>query len=267
MATIIQNLNSIITTKNELNSILQENGVDGGEIFSEYPQKFRSVIASGGGSDKVTYSYLEERLSDYPTYSYVDENYVSYSYFYSYLNEWGESEGHNLVDRVVGLEEKTTQLDYRQGYTDSYLITYNQRISSLENAGYVSQNSLSSNSYASTSYVVEYVQSYASSYIDLTDYVSYSYLENKHYLQSIPNTYATYAAIANMSYVTQNDLSSRGFITATALEPYCTESYMMSYVSEKIPVSYDMSLYVTYTYMYSYVGNVVGDIETLLSNI
>lgn len=340
MPTIIENINSLINTKNELNAILNENGVDGGEIFSEYPSYFRSVIAQGG-SDKVSYSYLEEKLSyyvsysyldsvltDYPSISYVDENYVSYSYFYSYLNEWGESEGHNLVDRVVGLEEKTTQLDYRQGYTDSYLITYNQRISSLENAGYVSQNSLSSNSYASTSYVVDKFNE-ITGYITGTDkdiipsetntytlgndsyqYMStYTYwvgaynsgttIDNSHGIKIIINGndrfyYAnsqfrpltdnycnlglstaqwksTYTANLYLNgqnaytmFVTQDDLSSRGFLTQHQdLSAYAT----IAYVNEKIPISYDMSLYVTYTYMYSYVGNVVGDIETLLSNI
>jgi len=349
MPTIIENINSLINTKNELNAILNENGVDGGEIFSEYPSYFRSVIAQGGGgSDKVSYSYLEEKLSyyvldsylntvltDYPSISYVDENYVSYSYFYSYLNEWGESEGHNLVDRVVGLEEKTTQLDYRQAYSESYLITYNQRISSLENAGYVSQNSLSSNSYASTSYVVDkfneitgYItgtdkdiipsesNTYTlgnASYLYSTTYTKSIYSESLilsdsyNSIDNVNNTQINFkingwnrAKLTNTGFmpstnngitlghasnqwsttytrdlylnghnaytmfVTQDDLSSRGFLTQHQdLSAYAT----IAYVNEKIPISYDMSLYVTYTYMYSYVGNVVGDIETLLSNI
>lgn len=79
MNTIIENLNTVITTKSQIQSIIKENGIDPGEVFSDYPQYLRQVI-SDGGSDKVSYSYLEEKLSYYPTYSYVDENYVSYSY-------------------------------------------------------------------------------------------------------------------------------------------------------------------------------------------
>ena len=79
MNTIIENLNTVITTKSQIQSIIKENGIDPGEVFSDYPQYIRQVI-SGGGSDKVSYSYLEEKLSYYPTYSYTNENYVSYSY-------------------------------------------------------------------------------------------------------------------------------------------------------------------------------------------
>ncbi len=44
MPTIIQNLNSIITTKNQLKSILNENGLDPGDVFSYYPDCFRGLI-------------------------------------------------------------------------------------------------------------------------------------------------------------------------------------------------------------------------------
>lgn len=99
MPTVIENLNSIITTKNEIAGILSENGVDAGNVFSNYPSYIRSVIGSGGGTDKVSYAYLAEQLSyyvskedlssqSYITYNYLDNvlnSYVTYSYLYSYV--------------------------------------------------------------------------------------------------------------------------------------------------------------------------------------
>lgn len=46
MNTIIQNLNTIILAKSQLNSILQEQGVDGGDVFSTYPTKFEYIFDS-----------------------------------------------------------------------------------------------------------------------------------------------------------------------------------------------------------------------------
>lgn len=61
------------------------------------------------------------------------------------------------------------------------------------------------------------------------------------------------------SYVTKADLSSQS---------YATQTYVADYVSEHGGgTSPDLSNYVTYTYLYSYVGSVVGDIESLLANI
>lgn len=44
MASVIDNLNSLINTKSQLNTILQENGQEGGDVFSEYPEQFRAII-------------------------------------------------------------------------------------------------------------------------------------------------------------------------------------------------------------------------------
>lgn len=45
MNTVIQNLNTVITTKNQLNSILNSQGVDGGDVFSTYPEKFLDIFS------------------------------------------------------------------------------------------------------------------------------------------------------------------------------------------------------------------------------
>ena len=44
MNTLIESINKITKIKSELNQILQENGIDGGDVFSEYPDKFRELF-------------------------------------------------------------------------------------------------------------------------------------------------------------------------------------------------------------------------------
>ena len=48
----------------------------------------------------------------------------------------------------------------------------------------------------------------------LDTYVSKTELSAQSYLTSIPNTYATYAAISAMGYVTQTQLDNAGYITS-----------------------------------------------------
>ena len=44
--TLIQNLNTLFTTKSQLNYILNSQGVDGGDVFSTYADKFESIFSS-----------------------------------------------------------------------------------------------------------------------------------------------------------------------------------------------------------------------------
>lgn len=53
--TITNNLNEIISTKNEFKQIIQENGLTAGTVFSQYPSQIRSIIGSGGGSGYIDY--------------------------------------------------------------------------------------------------------------------------------------------------------------------------------------------------------------------
>lgn len=46
MATIIQNINTLMTVKSQLNTILGRYGIDGGDDFSSYPEKFEELIQS-----------------------------------------------------------------------------------------------------------------------------------------------------------------------------------------------------------------------------
>lgn len=259
-------------------------------------------------------------------------SYVTETYMFTYLSQWGQSGTYNLVDRVEGLEDKTTQLDNRTAYVESYILSYDTRIQNLENAGYVTQTSLSSNSYASTSYVIDkfneitgqitatdkdiipsesntytlgnsshrYSDTYSYNYrfgysTFITSGSDYSiqmsingavrYQWNMYeFTQSNSNnrnqcslgtanqpwayTYTNYLILngqnAYTMFVTQDDLASRGFLTQHQdLSAYAT----IAYVTAKVPEEIDLSLYPTYTYLYSYVGAVVGDIETLLANI
>ena len=73
---INQNLDEIISIKNQLSNVLLENGVEAGSYFSEYPSLFRSVIASGGGSidEETLYSYIGDYLD---SYNYIDQDSLS----------------------------------------------------------------------------------------------------------------------------------------------------------------------------------------------
>lgn len=124
--------------------------------------------------------------------------------------------------------------------------------------------------------------------VDLSSYVTYTYLESKEYLTEIPNTYATYAAISEMGYITYsygdsqyvsyayigdlNEITEYILGSSSSEAPenvyatkyelgsyvskdelnnasYATESYVTNAISG-IP-SVDTSSYVTYTYLES----------------
>jgi len=283
-----------------------------------------------------TSSYVT--VTDLNNASYVTKteltnaSYVTETYMLTYLSQWGQSGTYNLVDRVVGLEDKTTQLDNRTAYVESYILSYNTRIQNLENAGYVTQTSLSSNSYATTTYVIDkfneitgqitatdkdiipsesntytlgnsshrYSDTYSYNYrfgystfitsgsdygIQMSINGAVRYQWNMYeFTQTNSNnrnqcslgtanqpwayTYTNYLILNGQNaytlFVTQDDLASRGFLTQHQdLSDYAT----IAYVTSKVPEEIDLSLYPTYTYLYSYVGAVVGDIETLLANI
>ena len=195
MPTIIENINSLINTKNELNAILNENGVDGGEIFSEYPSYFRSVIAQGGGgSDKVSYSYLEEKLSYYPTYSYSNKNYVSYSYL-------GDIE--EITYYIIGSGDPQSPENV---YATKFELASYVKTSDLQSMSYVSKSELSAQSYITVNDLP-----------DLSTYVSKSELSAQSYLTAVPNTYPTYTDISNMGYVTGTDLNNASYVSITNL--------------------------------------------------
>ena len=148
MSSIIENLNEIVSTKNEIKGIINDNGLNAGEVFSDYPDMLRTIISTSGGASG---------------------------------------------DEIIS-------------YISSYLGAYN----------YIDQTKLSANSY-----------------ISMADVSACGYI--------------TESDVAQMGYITMADVSACGYIT-----------------SADIP---DLSTYVTYSYLYSYVGEVCGDIESLLANI
>lgn len=68
MSTITENINKIIQVKNDLNEVLRENGIEGGRVFEEYPEKFRQLF-------RIMESYTEEAVDEY-TGPGVDETVV-----------------------------------------------------------------------------------------------------------------------------------------------------------------------------------------------
>lgn len=74
MPTIIDNINSILNTKSELKTILNENGQEPGEIFAEYPDMFRSALAAAGPQADEINAYIAAYLS---SYNFIDQNALS----------------------------------------------------------------------------------------------------------------------------------------------------------------------------------------------
>lgn len=95
----------------------------------------------------------------------------------------------------------------------------------------VTEDELSAQSYATQTYVVNYVDEHGGSggSIDLSSYVSYSYLESKHYLDSVPNDYPTYAAISDMGYITASDVPTPD-LSAYVSKNELSEQAYISYV-------------------------------------
>jgi len=58
MSTITEDINKVIQIKNDLNSILLENGLDGGRVFEDYPEKFRELF-------RILQDQTEEVVDEY----------------------------------------------------------------------------------------------------------------------------------------------------------------------------------------------------------
>ena len=143
-------------------------------------------------------------LSNYPTYSYTNKNYVSYSY---------------LADTVDDIVAGTVDLS---NYVKKQELSAAGYITSIPSE-YITQEELSANAYltqhqslddyATKSYVVDYVATYAPE-PDLSNYATKSY---------VVDYVATYAPEPDLSaYVTKDDLSGAGYLTSVPSE-YITQ--------------------------------------------
>jgi len=142
-------------------------------------------------SSYVTYTYLESKEylteipSDYATYEAISGmGYITYSYgdsiyvSYAYIGDLNEITEYILGSSSGEAPENVYATKYELG---SYVSK-----DELNNAAYITINDVPT--------------------VDTSSYVTYTYLESKEYLTEIPNTYATYAAISEMGYITSNDL-------------------------------------------------------------
>ena len=144
MYDINENLNSIISTKNALANVLAENGVQAGNVFSEYPQMFRSVIAAGGGgtSGDVIYAYISDYLS---TYNYIDQEALSDC---SYIT-LADVPSVDLSSYVTKAELSGMSYVTSSDLSSASYVTNAQ----LQSASYVTSSDLSSASYITATYI------------------------------------------------------------------------------------------------------------------
>lgn len=218
---INQNLDEIISIKNQLSNVLIENGVEAGNRFSDYPDMFRSVIASGGSFNPAYYYTIDEIDENFVSYSYATANFVSYSYLAEALAE---------IDVDVDLDDYVT---YSYAYNTFVSYAYlgdleqiseyilgsgsssapeNVYATKVELGSYVSKSELDSMSYATQSYVMDKIGAIPS--VDLSSYVTDTQLQS--YLSS---------------YVTHTELNNAGYVTSTALEnaSYITTGYISTH--------------------------------------
>ena len=206
MSNYVENLNDLIVAKNEIKSIIQDGGLEPGEVFAQYPGYIASIIEGGGTSSYLLVTkeelyacgyitaYDVSNMS-YATQSYVADyvsthsgggsgdlsDYVTYTYLYAYVGD-----ALSDIDVDVDLDDYTTFED-------------------ISNMGYITINDVPS--------------------VDLSSYVSYSYLESKQYLTEVPNDYPTYTAISEMGYITAADVPEVNL-------SYVLSTYNLRYINE-----------------------------------
>ena len=183
--TIIDNINSILNTKSELQSILVENGQEGGEVFSSYPEQFRSAImvaSASGMNEEQIIGYISSYLS---AYSFIDQNTLSSN---SYLTQHQDLSSYALKSEFNSYVSKTE----------------------LSNQSYITMNDVSSCGYITSGDIPS---------VDLSSYVTYDFLSSQSYLTSIPNEYITQDELSANSYLTQHqDLS--GYLLSPTVSGY-----------------------------------------------
>lgn len=241
----------------DLRDYVKKEDLDEAGYISSIPSEYITQTKLSANA----YLTQHQDLSSYATKSYVSEYVATYApepdlsayvtktelnnagYISSIPSEYitqAELSSNSYLTHHQSLDGYATE-----AYVVNYVATYAPEpdLSSyvtkteLSNAGYITyipddyitQLELSSNSYATKSYVVDYVVTYAP-LPDLSSYVTYSYLEDKHYLDSIPS-----------EYITQNELSANAYLTYHQdLSNYPTYSYVnevfptYSYVDDRI---------------------------------
>ena len=82
----------------------------------------------------------------------------------------------------------------------------------LYNASYATHDEINNASYATQTYVADYVDTHSGP-VDLSAYVTKTELNQAGYISSIPSEYVTEGEIATMGYITQAELSANSYLT------------------------------------------------------
>ena len=104
MASIIENLNEVINTKNNIKGILIDNGIDPGDVFSDYPDLIRSIV--GGGGD-ISQDKIQEIINTYiSSYGYKSPDEVT-----EYVNTYISSYGYLIPSGSINVVENGNDVD------------------------------------------------------------------------------------------------------------------------------------------------------------
>lgn len=232
MSNIInQNLDEIISIKNQLSNVLIENGVEAGNRFSDYPDMFRSVIASGGGSidEETLYSYIGDYLD---SYNYIDQDSLS-------ANSYA---------------------------TQSYVMDKIGAIPSVDLSSYVTHTELNNAGYITTGYISNHdIIPATDGFYQLGD-ATYRYLQ-------IATKYAFVTdelTFGRQKITHQDDSNSLTVVTNTfdriifnnnGIIPAANNTYTLGNSSNKWGITYTANLYTNTAYLQdtSYTKTVVPD--------
>ena len=130
MASIIENLNEVIGTKNEIKGILRDNGIDPGDVFSDYPNMLRSIVGGGSMSGDTVNSYISAYLD---SYNFIDQDELS-------ANSYITSTDLPVIDENIIPKESGT---YTLGDNSTfYAATYTNNWNLPNNGGFIKINNV-----------------------------------------------------------------------------------------------------------------------------
>ena len=145
--TIIQNLNDVIETKNEIRNILRNSGMNPGSVFKEYPAMLRSVIGSGGsGGGTIDQETINSYISAYFSSYYITGDRVLTA----------GDEGYDLK----GLLMESGAITWHPDYGESGAYDYTTLLTAYYANDWYLGKEEAATTYATKSYVADYVATY-----------------------------------------------------------------------------------------------------------
>lgn len=244
--TIIDNINSIIRTKSELKSVLTENGQNPSDTFSEYPDMFRSVIASGTGADEETInSYISAYLG---AYNFIDQDTLSANSYITLQDIPSVDLSSYVTYDFLNAQSYVTQTQINNaGYLTSIPNTY-PTYTAIENMAYITMADVSACGYVTANDIPSVVVPVVDENLIPKETATYTLGDSSHLYS------ATYTQSLNINNPSRNGwaISSEGSGNEMQLKPFNTQRTLniIDYYGNKIMRIYANSSSTNYCYTY-----------------